>query len=91
MAGGAQASGLHAAGLVEGQRADFCVLDAQHLALAGLSAPDMLSAHVFASHRTSALSAVWVAGQQRTQQGQHPLHAKAAVAFIQTRKALTQA
>ncbi len=88
--GGAQASGRNAAGLVEGQRADFCVLDAQHLALAGLNAPNMLSAYVFASHRTSALNAVWVAGQQRTQQGHHPLHVKAADAFIQTRQALTK-
>ncbi|QCB45859.1 formimidoylglutamate deiminase [Hydrogenophaga sp. PAMC20947] len=91
VAGGAQASGRNAAGLVVGQRADLCVLDAQQLALAGLNAPDMLSAHVFASHRTSALDAVWVAGQQRTQLGRHPLHAKAAAAFIQTREAFTQA
>ena len=90
VAGGAQASGRNAGGLIVGQLADLCVLDAQHLALAGLSAPDMLSAHVFASHRTSAIDAVWVAGQPRIQQGKHPLRAQAAAAFIQTRQALTK-
>ena len=94
VAGGAQASGRTAqgveSGLAVGQRADFCVLDAQHLALAGLNAPEMLSAHVFASHRTSALESVWVGGQQRTRQGRHPLHDAAAVAFVQARSQLTQ-
>ena len=90
VAGGAQASGRPANGLAAGQRADFCILDAQHLALAGLSAPDMLSAHVFASHRTSALDTVWVGGQQRTQQGRHPLHGVAAAAFIVARSQLKQ-
>jgi len=88
VAGGAQASGRAAHGLAVGQRADFCVLDAQHLALAGLTAPDMLSAHVFASHRTSALDAVWVGGQQRTRQGRHPLHNVAATAFTAARSQL---
>ena len=88
VAGGAQASSRAAHGLAVGQRADFCILDAQHLALAGLTAPDMLSAHVFASHRTSALDAVWVGGQQRTRQGRHPLHNVAATAFIAARSQL---
>jgi formimidoylglutamate deiminase len=34
----------------------------------------MLSAHVFASHRQSALDAVWVGGQPRVQAGRHALH-----------------
>ena len=46
--GGAQAAGRAIGGLAAGQQADFVVLDAQRLALQGLSAPDMLSAHVFA-------------------------------------------
>ena len=58
--GGAQAAGRAVAGLAVGQHADFVVLDAAHPALAGLAAADMLSAHVFASHRTSAIDAVWV-------------------------------
>ncbi|MBY0465764.1 MAG: formimidoylglutamate deiminase, partial [Burkholderiales bacterium] len=91
VAGGAQAAGLAAGGLAVGQRADFCVLDPQHVALAGLTAPEMLSAHVFASHRTSALDAVWVAGRPLVQQGRHPLRDEAARAFIQTRQQLTQA
>ena len=89
VAGGAKASGRATNGLAVGQRADFCVLDAQHLALAGLNAPDMLSAHVFASHRTSALDAVWVGGQQHVSQGRHPLRDAAAAAFIQARTQLT--
>ena len=94
VAGGAQASGRAAkcleSGLAVGQRANFCVLDAQHLALAGLKAPEMLSAHVFASHRTSALESAWVGGLQRTRQGRHPLHDAAAAAFIQARSQLTK-
>jgi formimidoylglutamate deiminase len=87
--GGAQASGRAASGLAAGQRADFCVLDASHIALAGLDAPDMLSAHVFASHRGSALEEVWVGGQPVTRHGsRHPLHEQAALAFTQARAAL---
>ncbi len=50
--GGAQAAGRAVCGLAPGQQADFVVLDAAHTRTAGLDAPDMLSAHVFASHRT---------------------------------------
>ena len=74
---GAQASGRAIAGLAVGQAADFVVLDASHPALAGLNASDMLSAHVFASHRTSAIDAVWTRGQPRTEAGRHPLHHQA--------------
>ena len=88
VAGGAQASGRALGGLVPGQQADMLVLDASHLALAGLSAADMLSAHVFASHRTSALHSVWVAGQQRVQAGLHRLHAEAALGFVAARSAI---
>ena len=62
------------------------VLDAQHLALAGLSGPDMLSAHVFASHRSSAVQAVWVAGRQQVTAGRHGQHEPAAQAFVAARK-----
>jgi formimidoylglutamate deiminase len=87
--GGAQASGRTANGLAAGQRADFCVLDGRHIALAGLDAPDMLSAHVFASHRSSALEEVWVAGQPVARHGsRHPLREQAAKAFIESRSAL---
>lgn len=86
--GGAQAAGRDIAGLVAGQQADFVVLDAEHLALAGLSAPEMLSAHVFASHRTSAVHDVWVAGQQRIAAGRHPLHDVAVQAFVAARNAV---
>ena len=87
--GGAQAAGRATAGLAVGQQADFVTLDAQHLVLAGLSAPDMLSAHVFASHRTSALDGAWVAGQQQVHACHHALREEAALAFVAARSAIT--
>ncbi|WP_440112725.1 formimidoylglutamate deiminase [Acidovorax sp. BL-A-41-H1] len=89
--GGAQASGRledgGAAGIAVGQSADWVVLDAQHVALRGLPAPGMLSAHVFASHRTSAIGSVWVGGIRRVAQGRHVLHDGAANAFVAARAA----
>ena len=87
--GGAQASGrlVHGstAGIAVGQSADWVVLDAQHVALRCLPAPAMLSAHVFASHRTSAIDSVWVGGACRVAQGRHALHDSAASAFAAAR------
>ena len=87
--GGAQASGRWgagaAAGMAVGQSADWVVLNAQHVALRGLPAPAMLSAHVFASHRTSAIDSVWVGGACRVAQGCHALHDPAASAFAAAR------
>ena len=91
VAGGAQASGRRVAGLAVGQQADWLVLDARHIALAGLSAADRLSAHVFASHRTSAVQAVWVAGRQQVTAGRHRQHEPAAHAFVAARKLLDEA
>ena len=88
VAGGAQAAGRAVAGLAVGQQADFVVLDAQHPSLQGLSAPDMLSAHVFASHRSSAIDAVWVGGQQRVSGGRHTDSRSAIAGFVQARSAL---
>ena len=89
--GGAQASGRWgpgaAAGIAVGQSADWVVLDAQHVALRSLPAPAMLSAHVFASHRTSAIASLWVAGVQRVASGRHTLHDAAAQAFVAARSA----
>ena len=86
VAGGAQAAGRPVAGLAVGQQADFVTLDARHLALDGLNGPDALSAHVFASHRTSAVQAVWVGGEQRISAGRHGLHGAAAQAFVAARR-----
>ena len=96
VAGGAQASGRvngagggdGPAGLAVGQPADFVVLDAGHLALAGLSPPEMLSAHVFASHRSSAIHQVWTRGVLRVQDGRHGLHGNASAAFVKARAQL---
>ncbi|WP_213954570.1 formimidoylglutamate deiminase [Variovorax sp. dw_954] len=86
--GGAQAAGRSVAGLAVGQQADFVMLDATHTALAGLPAPDMLSSHVFASHRTSAIDEVWVAGQPRTTSGRHMLRESATAGFVAARSQL---
>ena len=85
--GGAQASGRPLAGLAVGQQADFAVLDPAHIALVGLPVESMLSAHVFGSHRTSALQQLWVGGVQRVAAGRHALHESAAIAFAQARAA----
>ena len=86
--GGAQAAGRAIGGLVAGQQADFVVLDAQHPALQGLGAPDMLSAHVFASHRSSAVADVWVGGQLRVSGGRHLLQNSALAGFVAARSQL---
>ena len=80
--GGAQAAGRAIGGLAVGQQADLVALDSQHLALRDLPAHSMLSAHVFGSHRTSAIDSVWVAGQRRIASGRHTLHDAAAHAFV---------
>ena len=59
-----------------------------HPTLAGLGAQDMLSAHVFASHRGSAIEAVWVAGQQRVAAGRHELQPGAAAGLTAARAQL---
>lgn len=89
--GGAQAAGRAVAGLVVGQQADFAVLDANHPALAGLCASDALSSHVFASHRSSAIASVCVAGKTQVAGGRHPLHHDAAAAFVAARSQLLTA
>jgi formimidoylglutamate deiminase len=89
VAGGAQASGRPLAGLAAGQQADWVVLDASHALLQGLPSPHaMLSAHIFASHRQSAIDAVWVAGEPRVQGGRHPLREAAQRGFNAARQAL---
>jgi formimidoylglutamate deiminase len=91
VAGGAQASTRLVAGLALGQQADMQVLDALHPLLRELPSPDtMLSAHVFASHRQSALSQVWVAGKVQVQAGRHALHDIALSGMVAARQHLLQ-
>ncbi len=90
--GGAQAAGRAVGGFAVGQQADFVVLDGTHTALAGLPAPDMLSSHVFASHRTSAIAEVWAAGHRRVgPAGRHDLHHSAAAGLVAARRQLLDA
>jgi formimidoylglutamate deiminase len=86
--GGAQAAARPIGGLAVGQQADMLSLDPTHLALDGLAAPQMLSAHVFASHRTSAVQHVWTGGQPVVHTGRHALHDEAARAFVAARRAI---
>ena len=89
VAGGAQASARPVAGLAAGQQADLLVLDAQHLLLRDLPSPEaMLSAHVFASHRQSALLQVWVGGRLKVQSGRHDLHDSALNGGVTARQQL---
>ena len=90
-AGGAQASARAVAGLAVGQQADLVVLDAAHPLLQGLPTPDaMLSAHVFASHRQSAIAELWVGGQARVRHGLHALSASARAEFVSARRQLLE-
>ncbi|HEY4215765.1 MAG TPA: formimidoylglutamate deiminase [Gemmatimonadaceae bacterium] len=91
--GGARAAGhLRAgasdAGLSVGGRADFVVLDAEHVLLRGLSPAQMLSVHVFGSHRTSAVHDLWVMGRRTVSAGSHDLRATAAAEFARARSEL---
>ena len=88
VAGGAQAAGRAIKGLAVGQCADFVTLDERHPALAGLGAQDMLSAHVFASHRSSAIDSVWVGGRQRVATGHHDLQPGATAGIVAARTQL---
>ena len=91
VAGGAQASARPVAGLAVGQQADMVVLDAQHPLLRDLATPEaMLSAHVFASHRQSALQQVWVAGRVLVQSGRHALHDTALNGLVAARQQLLE-
>ena len=87
VAGGSQAAGRPIAGLAVGQQADMVALDAHHVALRDLPAHGMLSAHVFGSHRTSAIDSLWVAGVRKVSNGRHVLHEPAAQAFVAARSA----
>jgi formimidoylglutamate deiminase len=91
VAGGARAAGCAVAGLAVGASADFAVLDARHPALAGLDAPAMLSAAVFAADRASAIRHVVVGGEIRIRDGRHAIEDAASAAFVAARRALAAA
>ena len=88
VAGGAQASGVPVVGLAAGQRADFVVLDADHLALSGLPPEQALAAHVFASSRTSALAQTWVGGVCLVHEGRRAGRELAQLHFLRAREKL---
>ena len=63
--GGAQASGRRIAGIRPGQQADFVELAGCHPRLEGIPAAYVLSTHLFASSRQSAINNVWTRGLLR--------------------------
>lgn len=69
LTGGLPASGQSLGGVDIGQRADFCVLDAQSPALLGMPASHTLDALVFSSP-DAGFEAAYVAGRQVVQDGQ---------------------
>lgn len=69
LAGGSQALGM-AAGLTEGNAADFVTLDAAHPALVGAGGDGWIDRWIFATGR-SAIDGVWRAGEQVVSQGRH--------------------
>jgi formimidoylglutamate deiminase len=68
LSGGLAASGQALGGIAVGQRADFCVLDAQSPALLGITSDHVLDALVFSSP-DARFDAVYVAGQAAHTQG----------------------
>jgi formimidoylglutamate deiminase len=68
LSGGLAASGQALGGIAVGQRADFCVLDAQSPALLGIPSDHVLDALVFSSP-DARFDAVYVAGQAAHTQG----------------------
>ncbi|RYF76883.1 MAG: formimidoylglutamate deiminase [Comamonadaceae bacterium] len=88
VSGGARASGRAVGGIAVGQQADLVALDAQHRALVGLAPQDMLSSHVFASSRGSAIDSVWVGGRRRVEQGRHTQSPEARAGFARARAGL---
>lgn len=83
VAGGAQASGRPIGGLAAGQQAEFVVIG--DALLDGLTPPQQLATHVFASHRRATLREVWVGGIRRVQNGRHPAADVAAARFVAAR------
>ncbi len=80
--GGSAAAGVALGGLVAGQRADFCVLDANAPALAGIPARHVLDAAVFSSP-DAVQAAAYVAGVAAA-----PVQAHRQAAFASAMQAL---
>jgi len=85
--GSAAPAGFKQWGLEPGARADFLVLDTRCSGLLGVPAAARLDALVFAS-QGEALREVYVAGECRLREGQHPAQAGVAAAFEASMKEL---
>jgi formiminoglutamate deiminase len=70
MAGGAQALGRKIGAILEGHRADFVVLDADHPDLACVSGDRWIDSYVFVAGK-AAIDAVFVAGKPVVRSGRH--------------------
>jgi formimidoylglutamate deiminase len=88
--GGASAAGFNSTGFVVGARADFVVLDPSTTALLGVPRSHTLDSVIFAAD-TSAIAQVYVAGEQRLNQGQHKQQGEIATQFASTMQTLWSA
>ncbi|NUU01297.1 formimidoylglutamate deiminase [Herbaspirillum robiniae] len=84
VSGGALASGRRVAGIAAGQRADFVVLDAQHINLADRAPEQLLSALVFCEHEGNPVRDVYVGGRKVVSEGRHALEEGARAAYRAT-------
>jgi formimidoylglutamate deiminase len=80
LAGGAQALGAGISGIEVGASADLVALDPAHPSLLGANRDQWLDAWLFATTR-SAVSAVWVNGQQVVADGCHRARAQVGAAY----------
>jgi formiminoglutamate deiminase len=90
LAGGGQALGRAASGLVVGAAADFVVLDTDHPALFGRGDDAVLDAWIFAA-AANPVTAVWASGRQVVKDGHHVARGRVEAAYRRTVTALADA
>lgn len=83
-AGAAAPTGVPAAGLEPGQRADLLVLDSNHPALAARSGDALLDSLIFVNAGAPPVRELWVGGRRVVAEGQHPHQEQAAQAYAAT-------
>jgi len=87
LAGGAQALGQSAVGLMAGAPADLFTLDATHPALVGRTGDELLDSWMFAA-RSTPVDTVWRAGRKQVSAGRHVRREAIETRFCRTMKKL---
>ncbi len=90
LAGGAQALGVTAAGLMQGGFADIVSLDARHVALAGRNGDAILDSWIFGANETL-IDCVWARGKKVVSGGRHQSREVVASRFCRTLERLLSA